>query len=80
MGISTPTQGTGLGLSIARGIIRGLGGEIQLVNQAEGGLCVTVILPRRGPCLAGLGSRNNTGCSAEATQGMKNASHESRDR
>lgn len=40
--------GTGLGLSIARSVVRGLGGEITLANHANGGLEVTVILPRPG--------------------------------
>ena len=39
-------EGTGLGLSIARSIIRALGGEVVLANRHEGGLCVTVMLPR----------------------------------
>lgn len=38
--------GTGLGLSIARSLVRGLGGEIELANHANGGLQVTIILPR----------------------------------
>lgn len=40
------TAGTGLGLSIARSIVRGLGGEIELTNHANGGLQVMVLLPR----------------------------------
>ncbi len=40
------TGGTGLGLSVARTIIRGHGGDITLSNRENGGLCVTVILPR----------------------------------
>lgn len=42
------TPGTGLGLSIARSVVRGLGGEIELTNHVDGGLQVTVILPRSG--------------------------------
>jgi signal transduction histidine kinase len=42
-------EGTGLGLSIARSIVRGAGGEITLKNHADGGLQVTVTLPRLHP-------------------------------
>lgn len=38
--------GSGLGLSIARSIVRGLGGEIELMNRGDRGLQVTIILPR----------------------------------
>ena len=43
---SRDTGGVGLGLSTARTIIRGHGGDIQLTNRPEGGLRVTVTLPR----------------------------------
>ncbi|MFD1624909.1 ATP-binding protein [Azospirillum griseum] len=43
---SRDTGGVGLGLSTARTIIRGHGGDIALDNRAEGGLRVTVTLPR----------------------------------
>ena len=39
------TGGTGLGLPIARNILRAHGGEVTLVNRAEGGARVTIILP-----------------------------------
>jgi signal transduction histidine kinase len=39
------TGGVGLGLSVARTIIRGHGGDIQLINRPEGGLRVAVTLP-----------------------------------
>jgi signal transduction histidine kinase len=47
----TPTDGnaaagTGLGLSIARSIVRGLGGDIELMNRDDRGLQVTIVLPR----------------------------------
>ncbi len=43
---SRDTGGTGLGLSVARSIIRGHGGDIVLHNRVDGGLRVTVTLPR----------------------------------
>ncbi|MCZ8373938.1 MAG: ATP-binding protein [Beijerinckiaceae bacterium] len=43
---SRETGGFGLGLSIARDIIEGHGGSITLENRREGGLLVTVRLPR----------------------------------
>jgi len=42
---SRETGGVGLGLSVVRTIIRAHGGEVTLVNRAEGGLSVTVVLP-----------------------------------
>lgn len=38
--------GVGLGLSIAQAIVQGHGGDIRLENRAEGGLRVSVSLPR----------------------------------
>lgn len=40
------TGGTGLGLTVARTIIRAHGGDIALINLDEGGLRITVNLPR----------------------------------
>ncbi len=40
------TGGTGLGLAVVRSIVRGHGGEVTLGNRPEGGLCVSVVLPR----------------------------------
>ncbi len=40
------TGGTGLGLGIARNIARAHGGELVLQNQAGGGLCARLVLPR----------------------------------
>ena len=39
--------GTGLGLSVARSIARTLGGDVMLTNRIEGGLRVTMSIPRR---------------------------------
>lgn len=44
---SRDTGGVGLGLSLARDIVQAHGGEIQLRNREDGGLEVTLILPRR---------------------------------
>ncbi len=43
---SSETGGAGLGLSIARTIIRAHGGTLTLENRPEGGLRVTIVLPR----------------------------------
>jgi signal transduction histidine kinase len=43
------TGGAGLGLSIARSIILAHGGELTLSNRKEGGLHVTIRLPRAEP-------------------------------
>jgi signal transduction histidine kinase len=43
------TGGIGLGMAIARSIVRGHGGDITLANRSEGGLRVTLQLPRAGP-------------------------------
>lgn len=40
------TGGAGLGLSIARDALHNHGGHIQLENRAEGGLRVTLVIPR----------------------------------
>lgn len=42
---SRETGGTGLGLTIARNAIRSMGGDVELINRAEGGLRVRVTLP-----------------------------------
>ncbi len=46
---SQETGGIGLGMAIARSIVRGHGGDITLANREEGGLRVTLQLPRAGP-------------------------------
>lgn len=43
---SRDTGGVGLGLATARSVVRGHGGDIALANRVEGGLRVTVTLPR----------------------------------
>jgi signal transduction histidine kinase len=43
---STEHHGSGLGLSIARNILRAHGGDVMLANRPEGGLLVTLRLPR----------------------------------
>lgn len=42
---SRHTGGSGLGLGIARHIARAHGGDIQLANHPQGGLCVTLTVP-----------------------------------
>jgi signal transduction histidine kinase len=39
------TGGTGLGLTIARTVAREHGGEVALMNRAEGGLRAEIVLP-----------------------------------
>ncbi|MFT5297214.1 MAG: two-component system osmolarity sensor histidine kinase EnvZ [Colwellia sp.] len=39
------TEGSGLGLAIIKKIVNTHGGEIQLTNRKEGGLCAKVLLP-----------------------------------
>lgn len=43
---SRETGGVGLGLSIARSVMRGHGGDIGLQNRPQGGLVVTMALPK----------------------------------
>jgi signal transduction histidine kinase len=43
---SRDTGGTGLGLTIARTIARAHGGDVSLANRPDGGLRVTISLPR----------------------------------
>jgi signal transduction histidine kinase len=49
---SRETGGFGLGLSIARDVIEGHAGRITLANRSEGGLLVTIRLPRAASQLA----------------------------
>ena len=42
---SRDTGGTGLGMTIARNAIRSMGGDIELLDRADGGLRVRVMLP-----------------------------------
>ena len=39
------TEGSGLGLAIIKKIVNTHGGDIQLTNREEGGLCAKVLLP-----------------------------------
>ncbi|MDG2244234.1 MAG: ATP-binding protein [Rhodospirillaceae bacterium] len=45
---SRDTGGTGLGMTIARNAIRSMGGDIELLDRAEGGLSARVTLPAQG--------------------------------
>jgi signal transduction histidine kinase len=42
---SRQTGGIGLGLSVARSIARAHGGDVTLLNRAQGGLTARVVLP-----------------------------------
>ena len=44
--LATDRQGYGLGLGIARNLAHAHGGEVELRNRREGGLRVTLTLPR----------------------------------
>jgi len=46
--VNRPSQlgGTGLGLSISKGLVEANGGKIALSNRPQGGLAVTISLPR----------------------------------
>lgn len=46
---STKRSGTGLGLALAREIAEAHGGRIRLANRADGGLAVSLWLPKRAP-------------------------------
>jgi len=46
---STETGGSGLGLTLVKAIAEGHGGSVTLENRAEGGLRVTLRLPRDAP-------------------------------
>jgi signal transduction histidine kinase len=45
---SRETGGTGLGLTIARNVLRGMGGDVEIVSRAEPGLRVRITLPIKG--------------------------------
>lgn len=45
------TGGSGLGLAIARAIVRGMGGEIQILSRDGGGTRVEIHLPKTPPSL-----------------------------
>ena len=49
---STKRSGSGLGLALAREIADAHGGRLQLANRTEGGLQVSLILPRRSESAA----------------------------
>ncbi|MGA8277828.1 MAG: ATP-binding protein [Rhodanobacteraceae bacterium] len=49
---STKRSGSGLGLALAREIAEAHGGRVHLTNRYQGGLAVTLILPRNAPASA----------------------------
>ncbi len=55
---SLETGGVGLGMAIARSIVRQHGGEITLANREEGGLRITVRLPREDATHVEVPARN----------------------
>jgi signal transduction histidine kinase len=58
-------RGAGLGLSIVRAVSEAHGGTLSIEPRAEGGLVVSVRLPRRAGARAS-GARNGAGASARA--------------
>ena len=47
-----PGQGLGLGLFLAQSTIRRLGGNVELCNRREGGVCTRIVLPLPGLTMA----------------------------
>jgi C4-dicarboxylate-specific signal transduction histidine kinase len=41
------TVGVGMGLTVARHSLRSIGGNVELIDRPDGGVCATILHPRK---------------------------------